>query len=472
MKDMREWLAKAESLGEVEVVRGVNWDLEMGAIAELVERPRGNPALLCDDIPGYPSGYRVLLNSLGSRERLAMTLGFPKGITEPEMVHEWRRRIRETKLLPPRFVGSGPVMENVDVGEEVDVLKFPVPKWHELDGGRFIGTGDAIITKEPDGDWVNLGTYRVMVHDRNHVGLMISTSHHGGWHMQQWFAQGKPMPVAIVVGADPLLFLVASSELPPGLNEYDYAGAVQGKPVEVLNGPITGLPIPAGAEIVLEGFVDPEERRLEGPFGEYTGYYAGGVRPQPVVRIEAVYYRNNPVILGAPPLKPSVSRNYFRGALRAAALWDVLEAVGVPDITAAWVYEFGQRFNVVAIRQRYPGHAKQTGRVAASCYGGGGRFTVVVDEDIDVIDIDEVLWAMCTRVDPDRDIEILRECTSSALDPIIPPERKGNPLAARVVVDATRPYEWRDRFPEVVASSPELKQQVLARWGEALKGII
>ncbi|HLB29741.1 MAG TPA: UbiD family decarboxylase, partial [Dehalococcoidia bacterium] len=339
---------------------------------------------------------------------------------------------------------------------------------------RFIGTADAIITKEPDGSWVNVGTYRVMVHDRNHVGLMIVPSHHGRWHMDQWLAQGKPMPVAIVAGMDPLLFVVASRELPAGLNEYEYAGAIQGEPVDVIEGPITGLPIPAGAEIVLEGFVDPEERRLEGPFGEYTGYYAGGVRPQPVVRVEAVYHRNNPIILGAPPLKPPVAREHNRRVMQAALILDGLEAAGIPDVVGAWPHIVGSYFIVIAIKQRYPGHAKQAVWTAAQSYAGGmiGRFTVVVDEDIDVTDLDEVLWAMCTRVDPDKDIQILKECSSSPLDPMVPPERKGNATSARVVIDATRPYEWRDRFPEVVASSPELKQQVLDRWGAALKGIV
>ena len=472
MSDLRQWLAKVEALGELRTMRGVPWELEMGTIAELAGRQWEKPAVLFDDIPGYPAGYRVLVNPMGSRGRFASAVGFPPEMSVTEMVQEWRRRSREMKPTPPRLVDSGPVMENAMVGEEVDVLKFPVPRWHEHDGGRFIGTGDMIITKQAEGDWVNFGTYRVMVHDRNHVGLMIAGTHHGNWHMQEWHARGEAAPVAIVVGMDPYLFLISCNELPPGVSEYEFAGGLRGEPIEVVKGPITGLPIPAGAEIVLEGFVDPDERRAEGPFGEFTGYYAGGVRPQPVVRVEGVYYRNNPIILGMPPLRPvEVQLQYRDVVTRAGLLWDLLEGAGVPDVMGVWFYA-AHFLLVLSVKQRYPGHAKQAARVAAASNIGVNRYTVVVDEDIDVADLDEVLWAMCTRVDPERDIELLWGFPGSALDPMVVPERKRYPTLSRVAIDATRPYEWKDRFPEVVASSVELKQQVLSRWGEALKGIV
>ena len=467
MKDLREWLAQVEAMGELETLKGVPWDMEMGVICEMVERERERPAIVFDEVPGYPPGFRILTNALGSRNRFSLTMGFPPGLKELEMVQEWRRRYKELKLLPPRQVEGGPVMENAFYGEGVDVLSFPVPKWHEHDGGRYIGTGDMVITKGTEGDWINVATYRMMVHDRNHVGIDMARSHHGHLHMDEWFARGEPMPVAIAIGMDPVLFLAASTEVPLGVCEYDYAGAIRGEPVEVMPGPITGLPIPAGAEIVLEGFIDPQERRPEGPFGEFPGYYGGGVRDLPVIRVEGLYYRNNPIILGTPPLKPPNARNHYRGALRSALTWDALEGVGVPDIAGVWCYEFGSTVTVVAVKQRYPGHAKQAARLAAQM-PGAGHYAIVVDEDIDISDIDEVLWALCTRVDPDRDIENLKDCLASSLDPIIPPERKAFPTISRVIFDATRPYEWRDRFPEVVASSPALKQQVLARWGEVL----
>ena len=473
MKDLREWMSRVEELGELQVLRGVPRELEMGTIAEIVARQKDKPAVLFDDIPGFPAGRRVLINPIGSRNRLALSLGLPPQLSPMEMVHEWRRRIKEMQFLPPRFVDGGPVMENTAFGEEVDVLQFPAPLWHEKDGGDYIGTGDMVITRGPDGNWVNVGTYRVMVQDRNHLGIMITPTHHGRWQMDEWFAQGKPAPVAIVVGMDPLFFLVGTSDVPMGLSEYDYAGAIRGEPVEVIRGAVTGLPIPAHAEIALEGFVDPEDLRMEGPFGEYPGYYGIG-RPLPTVRVEGLYYRKDPIILGSPPVKPPEAMELYRNILRISQMWNALEEAGIPDITGLWGVVPPAFFTAISIRQRYPGHAKQAGRMVAQYRVGAtiNHFTVVVDEDIDVTDTDEVLWAMCTRVDPERDIEVLPGSTSSPLDPIIHPEKRTFPVAAQVVIDATRPYEWRERFPEVVASSPQLKQQVLSRWAEALKGII
>src|SRR5581483_9157447 len=154
-----------------------------------------------------------------------------------------------------------------------------------------------IITRDPEEDWVNAGTYRVMVHDRDTAGIYIQSNNHGSIHMRKYFARNQPCPVAICLGAHPLLFAMGSNGIPRGTCEYDFAGGVAGRPLEVVNGPITGLPIPAGAEIVLEGEILPD-LRLEGPFGEFHGYYASGARPEPVIRVKAVYHRHNPILLG------------------------------------------------------------------------------------------------------------------------------------------------------------------------------
>jgi 4-hydroxy-3-polyprenylbenzoate decarboxylase len=191
-----------------------------------------------------------------------------------ELVEAWEKMLDELKLIPPVYVEHGPVMENVHTGDEVNVLEFPTPKWHELDGGRYIGTGSMDITRDPDEDWVNLGTYRVMIHDEKRVGFYISPG-----------ARSEPCPVAVVVGSDPLLFIASTLEVPYGMSEYAWAGGLRGRPFEVIKGPVTGLPIPAQAEIVLEGFAYPGEEEMEGPFGEWTGYYASSARPEPVIRV-------------------------------------------------------------------------------------------------------------------------------------------------------------------------------------------
>jgi 4-hydroxy-3-polyprenylbenzoate decarboxylase len=358
-------------------------------------------------------------------------------------------------------------MQNVHTGDAIDLDAFPTPLWHPADGGRYLGTGDCILTRDPDDDaWVNTGTYRVMVHDKRRTGLYISPGKHGRLHRDKWFARGEPMPAVILAGMDPLLFLASALEMAPGVSEFEWVGGMRGRPLDCIVGPVTGLPIPARAEIAIEGFLDPNETRPEGPFGEWTGYYASGSREEPVFRVEAVYHRDDPIILGVPPQKPPYEAHRFRQYLRSANLRREIRLAGVPNVTAAWCHGVGgcRLFNVVAIKQGYPGHARQAGMVATQCRTGAylGRITVVVDDDVDVTDVNEVLWAICTRADPQDAVEIIRRTWSGPLDPAIPPDRKG--FNSRMIIDATRPWEWRDQFPDAIGPSPEEKAATRDRW--------
>ncbi|OGP27759.1 MAG: hypothetical protein A2038_06130 [Deltaproteobacteria bacterium GWA2_57_13] len=463
---LRSWLKEVGALGELREIEGADWDLEIGGIADLVTEMGNSPAVLFDGIKGYPKGYRVLINSLGSTRRLGLSLGIPPDLAPLEFVKEWRKKSRGLKLIPPRVVKEGPVLENVRRGKDVDLFSFPAPRWFELDGGRYIGTGSVNITRDPEEGWVNLGTARVMVHDAKTVGFYIAPGRHGRIHREKAFAQGEPFKVAISLGHDPLIFLAGALEIPYGVCEYDFIGGILGRPVEVIEGELTGLPVPATAEIVLEGECIKGEERTEGPFGEWTGYYGSSARPEPVVKIQSVMFRNDPIILGY--------ARKWRAPLKAALVWDDLEKAGVPDIQGVWYHEAAGAaylFLVVSVKQRYPGHARQAGIIATQCHAAAylGRYTVVVDEDIDPSNLDEVLWAVCTRSDPEQDIEILRRCWSGPLDPIIPKERKG--FNSRAIIDATRPFEWLQEFPPVAKSSRELRERLLRRWGKLLFGV-
>lgn len=470
--DARTWVEQVEGLGELRVVRGASWDLEIGAITEEVQRRRNpaGPAVVFDEVPGYPQGYRVLVNSLGSARRLALTLGLPPEVTDRQLVALWRQRNREIQPIPPVEVSDGPVLENVHEGEAVDLLEFPAPRWHELDGGRYIGTGSVNITRDPEDGTLNVGTYRVMVRDARSAFFYASPGKHGRIHRDKYFARGQPCPVVVCAGHHPLVFLAGSLELPYGLNELAWVGGVLGEPVRVVRGRYTGLPFPADAEIAFEGYAYPDRLEPEGPFGEWTGYYASSARPEPWIEVKAVYHRNDPILLGSPPGKPPTELTYYRAVLRSALIEEALERAGVPDVTGVWCHEAGgsRLLVAVAVRQRYAGHAKQAALAALSCHAGNylGRYVIVVDEDVDVTDLQDVLWAVCTRSDPDESIDIVRRCWSGPLDPRIPPDRKG--FNSRAVIDATRPFEWKDQFPPVASASRELRERVLARWGDAL----
>ncbi len=470
-RDLREWIQKIDEMGELRYAEGVDWNLELGAICDVALHKFGSPAILFRKIKGYEKGGRILVNHYGSSRRVGLVLGIPYSESKIQMVEEWRKRIKNLQLIPPKVVTTGPIKENILRGEEVDLLKFPVPFWHKLDGGRYIGTGCVVITRDPDDGWVNLGTYRGMVHDKSTMGLYISPGRHGRIHRDKYFQRNKPFPVAIVFGCDlNILTFSQISMAPYGISEYDYAGGLRGEPIEVIIGDYTGLPIPASAEIAIEGECIPGETKAEGPFGEWTGYYGGGARDEPVIRVKTLMYRNDPIINGWPPVRPPSNTNYLRAIIKSGSMWDVLEKSGLPDIKGVWCHEVGGTwlFNVISIKQRYPGHAKQAALLMSQCREGvsSGRFIIAVDEDIDPSNLGDVVWAICTRCDPEKSIDIIRRCLGTPLDPIY--YKKGpipyDGLNSRVIIEACKPFEWIGDFPQAVQIDPEIKHEIERKW--------
>jgi len=471
-RDLRGWMAEVEKIGELKHIDGADWDVEIGAVTEMGHhRGEQSHALLFDNIKDYPRGYRVLSNTLNTTKRLAITLGMPTNYTRLEFVKNIKDRITNVHYTKPEFVTDGPVLENVLTGKDINMWKFPTPKWHELDGGRYIGTGSVDITRDPDEGWVNLGTYRVMVHDEDTLGFYISPGKHGRIMREKHFAKGEVCKVAVSFGQDPLIFLAGGVEVPRGISEYEWIGGMQGSPVQVIEGEYTRLPFPASSEVVIEGEALTNENRDEGPFGEWTGYYASARRPEPIIKVKRLYHRNNPILLGAPPTRPPCEFNYMRCFVRSALLWQQLEAAGIPDIRGVWCHEAGgsRLLNVISIKQRYTGHARQAGMVASYCHVGAylGRYTIVVDDDIDPTNTNDVLWALSTRSDPEQDIEIIRRSWSGPLDPMIRKSDKKR-HASRAVIDCCRPYEWIDEFPPVAESSAEVRRAMEAKWGKIL----
>lgn len=470
-RDLRDWIHCVDELGELKKIDGADWDVEIGAITELAHhRGEQSHALLFDQIQGYPEGYRVLSNTLNTVKRIATTLYMDTNDNRLGFVKDIKRHISNVKYIQPETVKDGPVMENVLEGKDIDMWKFPTPKWHEQDGGRYIGTGSVDITRDPDEGWVNLGTYRVMIHDNDTLGFYISPGKQGRIMREKYFSRGQACKVAVSFGQDPLLYLAGGMEVPSGVSEYEWVGGLQGHPVQVIQGEYTGLPIPAASEIVVECDAIPGQDRNEGPFGEWTGYYASSMRPEPIMKVKRLYHRNNPIILGAPPTRPPCEFNYMRCFMRSALIWKELEAAGVPDVLGVWCHEAGgsRLLTIVSIKQRYPGHARQAGMVAAYCHAGAylGRYVIVVDDDIDVTNTNDVLWALTTRSNPEVDIEIIRRSWSGPLDPIIPKGQKGH--SSRAVIDACRPYEWIKDFPAVAESSPDVRRAVEKKWGKIL----
>jgi 4-hydroxy-3-polyprenylbenzoate decarboxylase len=324
--------------------------------------------------------------------------------------------------------------------------------------------------RDPDGGWINASIYRVQVHGPQRVTVQFDhAGRHGAIIARKYWDRGAPCPLTVVCGEDPALFIAGFEYLPAGYSEYEFAGAIKGAPVEVHPGPRTGLPIPAHAEIVLEGDLLPmsEATLPEGPFGEFTGYYASEARPAPVMEITAVHYRSNPILLGSPPMKPP--RFHFGLPLRAATIWQNLDAAGVTDVVGAWQH-VSQLMTVVALKQRYDGHAKRAALIAAA-HSYMARIVVVVDEDVDPSNLHDVMWAVTTRCEPAEQLEVIRNAWSSALDPRIPPEQKlrGISSHSKMIIEACRPFAWRERFPPTSALSLDEAKAIEDKWGGVLK---
>ena len=492
---LRRFIEKVDSIGELKRISGAHWDLEMSNISHLIcsTHAKPAPALLFDDIPDYPKGYRTFYGQTNSANRAAIAYGMEPRYNNPiEFIKDYRIRSKEIENLEgmgPKFISEkkAPIMENIFKGEEIDLLKLPVPMHHELDGGRFIGTADCVITQSVLEGRVNLGAYRMQVFDQNHLGVFVVEGKHAWLDIMDHFeGSDEPMPIAATFGQDPTLFIFASIGLhhETEWGEYEPTGAVMGEPFPVVKGPVTGMPLPANAEIAIEGWIHSGETeiesswrgkgmetKVEGPFGEWAGYYGRDPVPEPIVRVEALYHRNDPIMACAVPAKPPYDYSYHKSLTRSANLWDQIEAAGVPGVTGVWRTEAGgsRLFNIVSIKNRYPGHPRQTAHIAAHCRAGGqsNRWTIVVDEDIDITDLNQVAWAMASRCLPARDIEI---SDGGWAHKSVPEVDEYVPLNSRIMVDACIPYEQKDSFAKVAEASPKLKKEIMEKWSDVLLG--
>ncbi len=441
-QSLEEFIQAADGIGEVQRVNGASLDREVGCLTELLYEGNG-PMLVFDKFDGYPEGYRICSNAMRGGRRVALAMGLPVD-SSPLEIAGLQRDKRRAPPVPPRVVSDGPVMECIQEGDDVDLERFPAPRWHKEDGGRYIGTADMVINRDPETGYVNLGVYRAMIQGRDRVSLWINPQKHGRLIAQRYWQAGKASPVAVVLGCEPVTWMAAPNLLPFGTSEYDLAGALRGSPVEVVELPLTGLPVPAYGEIVLEGEIPPEseETAYEGPFGEWPGYYSHKGQ-ECVVRIKRIYHRRNPILLGSPPMRPKIEPGVN------LQVWDHLERSGISDVTGVWGICNGLLL-VISLRQRYAGHAKQALITAAGFrHGDMKTYYMAVDDDIDASNLNEVLWAMCTRVDPGADIDVIRNVWTADLDPrISPAKREANDLTVgRCLIDATKPFSWKDQFP-------------------------
>ena len=267
-KDLREFIALVEKVNLLRHVHGAQTHLEIGGVTEVAAGLPDCPALLFDDIPGFPRGFRIFTNPVNTPQRAALALGIDPKLRPIDALKAWMEKRKKLTARAPVMVKHGAFLENTDEDDAVDLGKFPVPVWHQKDGGPYIGSGSIVVMRDPDSSWINASIYRVQVHGKNRVTVQFDhPGRHGAIIAKKYWDRGQPCPVAVVNGEDPALFIAGFESLPSGFSEFDFAGAIKEEPVELCPVPRTGLPIPIHAEIVLEGVFHPPPAKalMEGP---------------------------------------------------------------------------------------------------------------------------------------------------------------------------------------------------------------
>jgi phenylphosphate carboxylase alpha subunit len=477
INDLRDFLELLDEHQELQRIQAeVDWHLEMGAITRRCY-DLGAPAALFENVKGYPKGFRALGAPLGASRRhghslfarTALALGLRPNAPAKEIMQSYLER--KQKLLKPVLVNSGPCKENILVGDEVDLFKFPIPLIHGGDGGRYIGTWHTVVTKDPDSAWVNWGMYRLMVHDRNTLGCLFPMQQHIGQMYQKYETMNKPMPVAVAIGGQPVIPIVSCVQLTAYVNEMEVACALQGEPISLVKCDTVYLDVPATAEIVLEGEVLAHERRLEGPFGEYMGYEAGKSSPKPVLKVNAITYRNDPILPFSNMGMPVHEGQTATALIKGAEIYAELRKLGLPVTGVFCPPHAVGHMAVVATEIPFVNFARRVAHaVWATKPGLFTYYIVIVDSDIDPTNMDEVLHAITTKCHPVDGIhKVPHNPGFPVLLPFLPQKERLLGDAAGVIFDCTWPKDWPEEAIPRKASfenlwPKDLQERVLKNW--------
>ena len=443
---LREYVESLEKVGQLRRIRTkVSVDLEIAEILRRVMYKNEGPAILFENVEGFK--IPVLGNAFGSLRRLKMALDMENfeeigermtTLTKLKIPHGLLNKV---KMLPklseisdygPKSTNSGPVTEIVETSKPT-LDSLPIIKSFPKDSGRFITFG-ITVSKNPETQVRNLGVYRLQVIGSKKAIMHWQVHKRGALHYQMNKEKMQKTEVAIVIGADPATVFSAVAPVPEGLDKFLFAGITRGKGIELVKCRTVDVEVPASAEVVLEGYVDPSEMNLEGPFGDHTGYYTPP-EPYPTFTLTGIMMRNNPIYLTTVVGKPILEDAYIGKVIERSFLPLVKmfqpEVVDFSMPAAGWF----QGIAIVSIKKRYPGQAK---KVMMGLWGMGQlsltKILIVVDEDVSVHDINDVIWAVTTRSDPKRDTMLIENVPTDSLDPASPLLNLGSKMG----IDATK----------------------------------
>jgi 4-hydroxy-3-polyprenylbenzoate decarboxylase len=477
--NLSEFIAFLESKDELaRITTPVSCELEITEITDRVTK-QGGPALLFENVEGY--SIPVVTNLFGSQQRMAWGLGVdhlndlsekirsllnlakspPKGITEKaKALGELVKMAR----YQPKLVGKAPCQEVIYTGDDVDLNKLPILKCWPLDAGRYI-TLPLVITKDPDTGGRNVGMYRIQVFDSKTTGMHWQTHKVGTKHQRTAQEKGlERIDVAVAIGGDPTTIWSGSAPLPPDLDEFVVAGILREQAVEVVKAKTVDLEVPANAEFIIEGYVDVNEKRMEGPFGDHTGYYSLA-EEYPVLHVTAITSRKQPIypttIVGRP-----IQEDYFMGKATERLFLPIIQTL-MPEVIDMNMPAEGVFHNlvIVSVKKDYPGQAQ---KVMYGLWGMGlmalAKAIIVVDHFVNVQDISEVAWRVTNNIDPARDILMARGPVDDLDHASIEPK-----YGSKVGIDATAKQssgESSREWPPDIVMEKLIKDLVDKKWDD------
>jgi 4-hydroxy-3-polyprenylbenzoate decarboxylase len=488
LESLRELVDVLEQKGELTRVGAlVDPKLEVAEIMRRLMYDKDRPAVLFENVKGYT--IPVLGNTFGSNERLRIALEEDDFFQIGNRIVDLTRMKMPTgvfgklRMLPklseisdygPKHIDSGPVKELVLTEEKADLYSLPILTSFKGDAGRFITFG-LTVTKHPDTEVTNLGVYRMQILNARKAIMHWQIHKRGAQHLEILkdkksknggeVSKDSRIPVAVVIGADPATMFSAVAPVPEGMDKYLFSGIVRKRGIKLVKCNTIDLEVPANAEIVLEGYVDPNDIQMEGPFGDHTGYYTPA-EPYPCFNLTCISMRKNPIYLTTVVGKPILEDAYIGKVIERSFLPLIQmfhpEVVNFSMPAAAWF----QGLAIISIKKRYPGQAK---KVMMGLWGMGQlsltKMFITVDHDINVHDMDEVLWAVTTRTDPKRDLMFIENAPTDTLDPSSPLLN----LGSKVGIDATTKWhqEGFNREIQVLATvDEETRSLVSKRWGD------
>ena len=429
--DLREFLKYLESEGELVRIREpVDVKHEIAAYIRKTSDRQG-PALLFENVKG--STMPVVGGLFGNARRMLLALGVSSQEQAVKMVAESTENPIASIVVP-----DGPCKEVVYRGDDVDLGKLPVPTYSSKDGGPYITMG-VVISRDPESNARNVSIYRLQVRGKKRLGIMAQQL---SVQLSRAEAKGQGLPVAIALGTSPELLIGSQWMAPQGVDELGLAGAIHRSPIKMTKATTVDLEVPASAEIIIEGVVLPNEREMEGPFGEFTGYYQPAT-PKPVIEVTAITHRQKPIYLAGLTGMPPTGHHILKQVPMEASYYLALKR-DFPGVKAVhFPASAGSHYLlIVSMKKRLQWEARSL--IAAAMGLAGPKFVIVVDEDIDVYNLEKVLWAVSNRTQPDEDVIILPRILGAPLDPSSRIPR----TTAAMGIDATLPLD--EPFPEIV----------------------